>query len=141
MEVYYNPLIFVTKLAILLQYLSIFVPTHKGKTFYAVQTLIWLNFAFYLAVMLVQIMTCLPREKIWNPLIPGRCVNLGAVLIAGAVINIVSDLSILVLPIGKIWQLKISNARKWGISAVFATGLLYVFAYFLLSRPRLMKLS
>lgn len=73
--------------------------------------------------MLVQIMGCLPREKIWNPTVKGRCINLSAVLIAGAVINIILDFSILVLPIGKIWQLQMSNRSKLGVSAVSLVSL------------------
>lgn len=124
LEVYYNPLIFVTKLSILIQYLRIFVPSRSGKTYWAIHTLIWVNLLFYLAVMLVQIMSCLPRKKIWDPLVPGTCVDLADVLISGAVINVVSDFSMLILPIAKVWQLQITTARKWGISAVFGTGLL-----------------
>lgn len=125
LEVYYNPLIFVTKLSILIQYLRIFVPSRSGKTYWAIHTLIWVNLLFYLAVMLVQIMSCLPRKKIWDPLVPGTCVDLADVLISGAVINVVSDFSMLILPIAKVWQLQITTARKWGISAVFGTGLLW----------------
>ena len=90
----------------------------------AIHALIWVNLLFYMAVMLVQIMTCLPREKIWNPSISGTCVDLARVLISGAVINVISDFSILILPIARVWQLQITKARKWGISAVFGTGLL-----------------
>lgn len=75
--------------------------------------------------MLVQIMECLPREKFWNPTVPGHCVNLPVVLITGAVINIISDFSILVLSMGKIWQLQMSQKKKLGVSTVFAAGLLY----------------
>ncbi|KAL8857491.1 MAG: hypothetical protein Q9178_005985 [Gyalolechia marmorata] len=73
--------------------------------------------------MLVQIFQCQPREKIWHPLLPGRCVDLAAVLISGAVINVISDLSILVLPVAKIWQLQMRTSRKLSLSVVFGTGL------------------
>lgn len=115
---------FILKVSILVQYLKIFVPYRSGKTYWAIHALIWANLMFYLACMLVGIMECLPRKKIWDPLVPGTCSNEFAILIAAAVINIVSDFSILILPIAKIWQLQITTARKWGISAIFGTGLL-----------------
>lgn len=74
--------------------------------------------------MLLEIMKCLPRKKVWNPTMQGRCIDLPVAPKAGAVINIISDFSILVLPIGKIWQLQMSQKRKLEVSAVFSTGLL-----------------
>ena len=122
--IYYVPLIYVSKLSILLQYMKLFIPNHTGKTYWSIHFLIWSNLLFYLAIMLAQIMECLPREKIWDPTVPGHCIDFTAVLIAGAVINVISDFLILVLPIGKIWQLQMSPKRKLGVSAVFTAGLL-----------------
>ncbi|KAJ4356387.1 uncharacterized protein N0V89_004420 [Didymosphaeria variabile] len=44
-------------------------------------------------------------------------------LIIGAVVNFISDVSILVLPIWKVWQLQLSTAKKIGVTSIFATGL------------------
>ncbi|MCJ1438148.1 hypothetical protein MMC27_007535 [Xylographa pallens] len=68
-------------------------------------------------------MASLPREKLWDSVVPGTCVDLANVLISGAVINVMSDFSMLILPIAKVWQLQITTGRKWGIPAVFGTGL------------------
>ena len=97
--IYYIPLIFVSKLSILLQYLKLFTPNHTGKTYWSIHFLIWSNLLFYLTIML-------------------------AALVAGAVINVISDFAILVLPIGKIWQLHMSPRRKLGVCAVFSAGVL-----------------
>lgn len=74
--------------------------------------------------MIPQILVCIPREKIWLPMTEGYCLDLPAILISGAVVNIISDFSILILPVHKIWQLQLSKRRKWGVSSIFATGLL-----------------
>ncbi len=123
-QILYGPLIFLTKLSILLQYLRIFVPNHAGKLYYTVQFMIWLNLLFYIAATLVEIFTCMPRKKIWEPSTPGRCVNNGIVVIITAAINVISDFSILVLPLSSIWGLQMPRKRKIALSAVFATGLL-----------------
>ena len=120
----YCPLIFITKLSILLQYLRIFVPNHAGKLYYAVHFMIWLNLLFYIAVTLVWIFTCIPREKIWESSTPGRCVNTNILLITTGTINVISDFSILVLPLSSIWGLQMPRKQKIALSAVFATGLL-----------------
>ena len=75
-------------------------------------------------MMLFEIFECTPREKIWNPSLPGTCINIQLSFVITAVINIVSDVTILLLPLAWIWQLQMPVTRKLGVSAVFATGLL-----------------
>ena len=120
----YGPVIFLTKLSILLQYLRIFVPNHAGKLYYTVQFIIWLNLLLYIADTLASIFTCMPRKKIWEPSTPGHCVKIGIVVITNGAINVISDFSVLVLPLNSIWGLQMPRKRKIALSAVFATGLL-----------------
>lgn len=116
-----------TKLAILLQYLRIFVPNKRSKTYYFTQSLICSNLVIYLVLGFCAAFMCIPREKIWNPLAPGKCrVSLAGLLIAGGIVNIFSDFCVLALPLTTIWQLQMATKHKIGISAVFAVGLLYV---------------
>ena len=119
----YSVDILLAKLSILLQYLRILVPT-RNKVFYLTHFVIWLNLLFYIAIGLVTIFECKPREKIWKPFLPGRCVNFNAVLITGASVNIVSDFVILAFPIASVWRLQMAVRHKIGISAIFAVGLL-----------------
>lgn len=81
-----------------------------------------LQLLFYTAVLLVAIFACWPREKIWDPLLPGKCVDPIAILIASSAINCATDIVILVLPIVMVWRLQMSKHRKWSVSAIFATG-------------------
>ena len=124
LETLYPPMIFTAKLLILVQYLRIFAPTRRGFTFWATHFLIWTNFMFYVAIFFVVIFECTPRERIWNPMRPGTCVKINAVFISTGVWNVLSDVSILILPIRAIWLLQMATRTKWQISAVFATGLL-----------------
>lgn len=122
-EICYGPLIFIAKLSILLQYIRIFVPTHRSAIYYWIVVLIWSNALFYVADTLVEIFQCVPRAKIWDPTMPGRCVNVNIAFVTTAAVNVVSDFSILLLPLGRIWQLQMPTRRKLTISAVFAAGL------------------
>ena len=123
-EILYGPVIFFTKLSILLQYQRIFVPNHAGKLYYTVQSIIWLNLLFYIADTLASIFTCIPRKKIWEPSTPGHCVNISIIVITNGAINVISDFSVLVLPLSSIWGLQMPRKRKIALSAVFATGFL-----------------
>ncbi|MCJ1357428.1 MAG: hypothetical protein MMC33_007424 [Icmadophila ericetorum] len=114
------------KASILLQYLKIFVPQgrYRSPMLYAIHITLWLTISFYFAIMVVEIFACTPREKIWNPLVVGRCVNPTAILIAAASSNVATDFAILVLPMYTLLHLQMPRKRKLGILAVFATGAL-----------------
>lgn len=122
-EIVYMPTILITKVSILLMYLRLFMPNRRSKTNYLTKLIIWVNILFYLSVTIVAVLGCIPRRKIWQRWVPGKCVNEQAVLLVTAVVNALSDVSILLLPIGCIWHLQLSLRRKLAISAVFATGL------------------
>lgn len=121
----YGFVIFLIKLAILLQYLRIFVPlkTHNAF-FWTCHGLIWLNCMYYLVCAFLNIFACLPINKFWKPWIEGHCLDFRAVNVSAAVINTASDFSILILPQHAIWSLQMSLRKKIGISILFLTGVL-----------------
>ena len=123
MDSLYGPILLAAKISILLQFLRIFVPIHRGVTYWTVHCLIWTNLVFCTIASLVVIFQCHPRAKVWDPSISGHCVSGNLLLIISATINVVSDISILVLPIHSIFQLQLPLKRKIGVSAVFAIGI------------------
>lgn len=64
-----------------------------------------------------------PRAKLSNPALPGRCINNYASILATSTINIASDFFVLLLPVFVVWKLKVALKRKMIISAVFGMGL------------------
>lgn len=136
MEIIYGPTIFLAKLSILLLYFRIFV-TAKRTTFYAIHFIIWFNLLFYLANLPTEIWTCLPREKIWDPTVDGKCLDNDAILVCGGIVNVVTDFVILLIPLVLIGRLQMPRAKKIGISAVFATGFLHVYDSFQLHCSKL----
>ncbi|TAQ86649.1 hypothetical protein B7494_g5035 [Chlorociboria aeruginascens] len=115
----------IAKTALILQMQRTFSPTRSGPVYIACQSLIWINLAFYTATFISLAVECMPTKRIWDPLITsGYCINTGALLISMGVISVVSDLTILILPIWAIHHLRMSRKLKLGISAIFATGLL-----------------
>ena len=115
------------KVAILLQYLRIFVPNRRGNLvlYCTIMITMGLVIAFYVIITAFTIAQCVPREKIWNPLMPGGfCFSSEGIFGATGVFNVISDFTLLLIPIWSIWQLQMKKSRKIAITAVFATGLL-----------------
>ena len=53
-----------------------------------------------------------------------QCLDEYAVLISASVINVTTDIIILVVPIVAIWGLHMPSEKKWRLSTVFAIGTL-----------------
>ncbi|KAH8722888.1 hypothetical protein GQ44DRAFT_774666 [Phaeosphaeriaceae sp. PMI808] len=124
--IFYGPIAMCIKVAILTNWLRIFVP--KGQhnfTFWMLHLMIWGNILYYVITTLTEVFRCWPREKIWDPFYEGgSCrVDVEAQNFATSVINFVSDTAILALPQWMIWKLNLSKKRRWGLSLLFVIGL------------------
>ena len=113
------------KLSIILLVLRIFCP-HRDRFFWVLQALNLLNTSFYICYLVIPILACRPRIRIWQPNHPGTCINVFILYIVSSVLNALSDIAMLAVPLWRIWNLGISRSRKLGISAIFLSGALYV---------------
>ena len=118
--------IFLVKVAILLQYLRVFVPKSRNLMFWACHALIWLHFIFYSISFFLVVFACRPVRKNWNPWIEGSCIDIGLLNVFVSVFNAASDLLILILPQPLIWKLQITLRTKILLSAVFLIGIWWV---------------
>ena len=118
------PSILLTKIAILLQFVELFVTQRKSSRWYALVGLMVANSIFFAILFFLEIFQCLPREKIWIPSLSGTCIDINKTFVASGVINVLDDFTILMLPISWVWKLHTPNRKKIGISLVFGTGLL-----------------
>lgn len=114
---------FPAKLCVLLQMMRLFRGNKKDSVYWTIQALIWANLVFYASLFFCFIFACRPRAKLQNPKIAGACINNDASILATSVINIISDFSILLLPVSAVWKLKMTIKRKLAIAAIFGTGL------------------
>ena len=122
----YIVVVSITKLSIFLQFVRIFIPYRGNCSYYLIQVLIWSNILVFSALMLLSIFACTPRSKIWEPRLPGKCINKTSFWVSLSCIYLISDVFILVLPINWVSNLQMPSKRKFSISAVFALGTLYV---------------
>ncbi|KAI1652732.1 hypothetical protein F4813DRAFT_376920 [Daldinia decipiens] len=121
----YSVTMIIMKASIPKEWCRIFSPHRSRASFYWIcHTIMVLNIIFYAIAILVENFSCFPHDRIWDQLIPGsQCLNINAILIAGASINIVLDFMILILPQRVIWGLQMSRSKKIGVSLVFTIGL------------------
>ncbi|MCJ1249553.1 hypothetical protein MMC30_006779 [Trapelia coarctata] len=119
----YGPAVVFAKAAILMQLNNIFTGTYKGVIRRCMQILIYANVIFYLSVTVAVIFECSPRERAWNPTVPGHCVNQNALLTSTGPANLISDFLIFFLPAWAVWHLQMTVHKKLGTCATFAIGL------------------
>lgn len=120
----------------LLQIKRIFVVGKKGMLFWLHEIILWLNVPTYIALMFSFLFACVPRSRIWDKTVPGHCISTPTSLIATSVLNILSDVSMLILPLAVIMQLQLPTRSKIILSAIFGTGIMYGLAYFLQSMDK-----
>ncbi|KAI1481231.1 hypothetical protein F4774DRAFT_374713 [Daldinia eschscholtzii] len=123
-SVLYGVCVFFIKFSILMQYIQIFMPVKKPTGLYwATIILILVNFIYYLTGRFIEIFSCEPIAKAWDPLIKGHCINIKALISTSSTINTASDLIILILPQLVIWRLNLSRKEKTGVSIIFLVAI------------------
>jgi len=122
LEIVYGPTVLFTKCSLLLLYARIFAPVRKSITWWSIYTLLWFIVMFYISVTFTKIFECMPRARIWDHSVKGKCVDNGILLVVTGSINLATDVFILILPIFKVWGLHLSAERRIGVMAVFALG-------------------
>lgn len=92
---------------------------------------LWIVASFMLvwavSFSLAAIFQCTPIAYNWNTGISGgHCINYGVVVIAAGALNIITDFTLLLIPIPLVWRLHTSKQKKWQIILTFALGSRYV---------------
>ncbi|OTB00612.1 hypothetical protein M426DRAFT_15296 [Hypoxylon sp. CI-4A] len=122
----YNVTMIFLKTAILLQWARIFTPGSRGTFFWLCYIVAALNAIFYVATILIDLLYCHPVQYHWNKLIPGHCGNDDLLSPLSAAINVLLDVTILILPQKVIWKLNMSLKNKIKVSVVFIAGILCI---------------
>lgn len=84
----------------------------------------WWNLLYTIALVLTVATECVDKER----QLPTReeCLNQSALVISASVINVVSDIMILIIPIVAIWGLQMAKKPKFRLTAIFAVGVMQV---------------
>ncbi|KAI1120090.1 hypothetical protein F5Y10DRAFT_283567 [Nemania abortiva] len=119
----YGPTTLAAKLSILFQIKRIFAPGSRDAMYWVTVTSIVANIILYTGLSFSYVFQCLPRERIWNPDVPGRCVSTASLNLVSGIMNVLSDIEALLLPAWAIWHLRMPIQRKLAAYAVFGIGL------------------
>lgn len=125
LEIFYFFQMTLLKLTLLFFFLRIFPKTIirnllKGTIIF---TILW-----GLAFVLVAIFQCQPISHYWtnwdNEHNNGRCINVNALAWSHAIISIVLDIWMLVLPLYEVFRLQLSPRKKISVAVMFLVGTL-----------------
>lgn len=91
---------------------------------YTCYTLMALVTGYCTAMILANIFQCRPIHAGWDFFYPGHCASLQNITVATGVLNILSDVAIVIVPIPVILKLQLRPAKMFGLLAIFSSGVL-----------------
>ncbi|KAF4595535.1 integral membrane protein [Ophiocordyceps camponoti-floridani] len=111
------------KVALCISYLRLL----KGTDQRTYRRIVWLTIIFiflaHLGCTLSLIFACTPVAKSWNPLMNGSCLPPGPSFTGYAIVTIVSDIVVALLPVPVLLKLNVRLEKKIGLIAIFMLGL------------------
>ncbi|KAJ4138451.1 hypothetical protein NW768_002285 [Fusarium equiseti] len=111
------------KIALLISYLRLLRGTDNKMYRNVIWFTIALVFMSHLGCTLALVFACSPVDRSWNPLKEGKCLPPGPSFTGYAVVTIVADIVVAVLPIPVLVKLEIKLAKKIGLIAIFTLGI------------------
>ncbi|KAK5995050.1 hypothetical protein PT974_03443 [Cladobotryum mycophilum] len=111
------------KIALCISYLRLLKGTDQKMYRMIVWAVITLVFLAHLGSTLSLILACTPVAKSWNPLMKGKCLAPGPSFTGYAVVTIVSDIVVAILPIPVLLKLNVRTSKKVGLIGIFLLGL------------------
>ncbi|MCJ1259543.1 hypothetical protein MMC24_007381 [Lignoscripta atroalba] len=121
-EVFYTAALAVTKYSIMLFYWRIFKTPHFKAALITIAVLVT---AWFIAIGVAGITECLPVSDLWEVFLtgrPGRRISLSKFFLGSAIPNIITDWTLLVMPLPLVWRLRIPNSQKIGLTTIFLLG-------------------
>ncbi|KAL8365329.1 hypothetical protein RB595_004234 [Gaeumannomyces hyphopodioides] len=111
------------KVALLISYLRLFQGTsHRGY-----RAAVWITIVAvvlgHLGCSLSLVLACNPVYKSWEPLVTGTCLPPGPSFTGYAIVTIVSDIAVTVIPLPVLIKLNVSRSKKIGLVFIFVLGL------------------
>ncbi|PHH69009.1 hypothetical protein CDD83_5862 [Cordyceps sp. RAO-2017] len=111
------------KIALLISYLRLLKGTDQRNYRRAVWATIGLVFLAHLGCALSLIFACTPVDKSWNPARVGSCLPPAPSFTGYAVVTIVSDVVVALLPVPVLLRLNVRLEKKVGLIGIFMLGL------------------
>lgn len=116
-EILYTWVKLIAKASIVFLFMRVFTDRWFRLACYSCLAYCCISLTIFTFVIAFQ---CTPVEAIWNRSITGECLNLNAIGYSGAVLSVVEDLVLIVLPISELRKLQISGRKRIGVGLMFA---------------------
>ncbi|OTA92688.1 hypothetical protein M434DRAFT_318625 [Hypoxylon sp. CO27-5] len=111
------------KLAMLCLYTRIFSTAQFRRWSYALMVVVG---CYFVAFLIVFMTNCMPLSNLWDPVPGGWCRELTTEEYTSVVFNLIIDLSIVILPMPALWQLKLPLRNKIFVSIMFGMGIITI---------------
>lgn len=117
----YGPTAFLTKVSLLWIMTRVFSPYRKAVLFIYVFLAVML--LYYIPAVIVKIRICDPIARFWDGSIThGSCLDQSAIIMADAVVSVVSDMIILILPLPLTLSLQMPMRKKIRVMGILGAG-------------------
>ncbi|EXK77102.1 hypothetical protein FOQG_18184 [Fusarium oxysporum f. sp. raphani 54005] len=117
----YNVAMCLVKIGILLQYRRVFaIPILQAFTFYGLVIMA----TWTITIALLNALICVPVAKFWNSTMPGHCIDPLTVWYVMAGFNLVTDITVICMPLPVIGSLNLPRRQKIMLLAIFSIGFL-----------------
>ncbi|KAL9130303.1 MAG: hypothetical protein Q9217_001478 [Psora testacea] len=112
---------FFTKASLLTLYFRLFSPNKYFR--YAVYIATIVVICQFMSSFFAVIFQCVPMAGFWNPDLKGvKCINLFLLSLVSGVLNLLTDVMILCLPLPMVWSLNSNKAQKVMLTGIFMLG-------------------
>jgi hypothetical protein len=119
-EVLYSIVIVTIKWSILAFYSNIFPQLWFRNALIGVASFMG---AWMLTTVFAICFQCTPFAFNWDTTIPGgHCINIGQFALITSILNVLTDVAILILPLPLVFRLKVSRQKQFNLAALFALG-------------------
>ena len=118
--IFYAPMAFFTKVALLCILISVFAP--YKKTVKVIYLFLGLLLAYYIPALIIKIRICMPISTYWTRDDRGTCLNQGVVITSDSIMSVLSDLAILILPFPLTWSLQMPMRKKLRVMGLLGAG-------------------
>lgn len=108
------------KLALLIIIIRVFGAVHR-KTLIGVYILIGLLMVYYISGFFIKLFICWPISAYWRGE-SGKCLNQSAIVTSDAIISVISDLVILLLPTPLTWSLQMPLKKRLRVTGLLCAG-------------------
>lgn len=91
----------------------------------SVAVVLCIVWAWAIMVILECFLLCRPFAYNWDKSVGGSCGDRRAAFIVAGVLNVITDLMVMGLPLPHVWTLKLNMQKKIGLTSVFCVGIVY----------------